>query len=159
MLWRLLWRLNPLVLAVMVGCAGTPPIVHVETEQGKAVIHIPRSADVPPIELEQEESQQAMRQLARAVRLTGTPRQTAERAFQLDPMSGNYLYLPRDKKLVAAGPGEPWDGTLTKTDLETAERYRVWCQSAHGFYGDCLGEHWWVGATWTCRAATSGHWP
>jgi HNH/ENDO VII superfamily nuclease len=28
---------------------------------------------------------------------------------------------------------------LTKADLETAERYRLWCQRAHGVYGDCLG--------------------
>jgi hypothetical protein len=40
--------------------------------------------------------------------------------FQMDPQSGNYFYLPRDKKLVPAGPGEPWDGTLTKVrDLVT----------------------------------------
>ncbi len=139
MLWRILWRTNPLLLAVMVGCASTPSVVRVETEQGKAVIHIPRAADVQPVVVEEEEFQQAMKRLALEVRLTGTPRQTAERMFHLDALSGNYFYLPRDKKLVAAGPGEPWDGTLTKADLETAERYRVWCQRAHGVYGDCLG--------------------
>ncbi len=138
MLWRFLWRLNPLLLAVMVGCAGTPRVVRVETEQGKAIIHIPRTADVPPVEVEEEEFQQAVRQLARRVRLTGSPRQTAERMFQLDALSGNYLYLLRDKKLVPAGAGD-WDGTLSKDDVETAERYRVWCQRAHGVYGDCLG--------------------
>ena len=136
MLWRMLWRLNPLLLAVMVGCASTPRVVTRETGQGKAVIHIPRTAEVPPVEMEEEEFQQAMRQLAREVRLTGSPRQTSEWMFQLDPLSGNYLYLLRDRKLVPAGPGEPWDGTLTKVDLETAERYRVWCQRAHGSYGN-----------------------
>ena len=136
MLWRLLWRLNPFLLAVMVGCAGAPR-VRVETERGKAVIQIPRTVEVQPVELEEEEFQQAMRKLARQVRLTGTPRQTAERTFQIDPLSGNYLYLLRDKKLVPTGPGD-WDGTLTKDDLETAERYRVWCQRVHGVYGDCL---------------------
>jgi hypothetical protein len=139
MLWRMLWRAQALLLAVMVGCAGTPRVVHVETEQGKAVIHIPRTADVQPVVVEKEEFQQAMKRLAREVRLSGTPRETAERMFRLDPLSGNYLYLPRDKKLVPAGPGEPWDGTLTKADLETAERYRVWCQRTQGSYGDCLG--------------------
>ncbi len=138
MLWRILWRLNPLVLALMVGCASTVPVVQVESEQGKAFISIPRGADTQPVKLAEEEFQQAMRQLARQVPLTGTPRQTAERTFQIDPLSGNYLYLLRDKKLVPMGPGD-WDGTLTKEDLETAERYRVWCQRAHGFYGDCLG--------------------
>ncbi|WP_240486824.1 AHH domain-containing protein [Hyalangium minutum] len=110
-----------------------------DTGQGKAVVHVPRTADLQPVELEEEEFQQAVKRLAREVRLTGTPRQTAEKAFQMDPQSGNYLYLQRDKKLVPAGPGEPWDGTLTKEDLELAERYRLWCQSAYHFYGDCLG--------------------
>jgi hypothetical protein len=54
MLWRILWRANPLLLAVMVGCAGTPRVVRVETEQGKAVIHIPRSADVQPVVVEED---------------------------------------------------------------------------------------------------------
>ncbi|WP_407736415.1 AHH domain-containing protein [Hyalangium sp.] len=107
--------------------------------QGKAIVHVPRSADLQTVELEEEEFQQAVRRLAREVRLTGTPRQTAEQAFQMDPQSGNYLYLERDKKLVPAGPGEPWGGTLTKEDKELAERYRLWCQSAYNFYGDCLG--------------------
>jgi hypothetical protein len=112
MLWRMLWRAQALLLAVMVGCAGTPRAVRVDTEQGKAVIHIPRTAEVQPVVVEEEEFHQAMRQLAREARLTGTPRQTAERMFQLDPLSGNYLYLPRDRKLVPAGPGESWDGKL-----------------------------------------------
>ncbi|HVG63763.1 MAG TPA: AHH domain-containing protein [Hyalangium sp.] len=80
-----------------------------------------------------------MRRLARQVTLTGTPRQTAEKMFQIDPQSGNYLYLPRDRKLVPLESGEPLEGTLTKEDLETAERYRLWCQRVYNFYGDCLG--------------------
>jgi hypothetical protein len=110
-----------------------------ETGQGQAVVHIPLTADLQLVVVDQEEFQQAMRRLAREVRPTGTPRQTVEKMFQMDPQFGNYLYLPRDKKLVPAGPSEPWDGTLTQEDLETAERYRLWCQRAHNFYGDCLG--------------------
>jgi hypothetical protein len=110
-----------------------------DTGQGKAAVHIPRTADLQLIVVDQEEFQQAMRRLAREVRLSGTPRQTVEKMFQMDPQFGNYLYLPRDKKLVPMGPGEPLEGTLTKDDLETAERYRVWCQRVHNFYGDCLG--------------------
>jgi hypothetical protein len=140
MILRVLWRLNAVILAFLVACSGVPRVPAVEDNgQGKAIVHIPRTADLQPVVLEEEEFQQAMRQLAREVRLTGTPRQTAERTFQIDPQFGNYLYLPRDRKLVPLGPGETWDGTLTKEDLETAERYRVWCQRVHNFYGDCLG--------------------
>jgi len=139
-LWPVLWRTNPLLLALAVGCSGIPPVARVEPAgPGRAVVHIPRTADLQPIVLEKEEFQKALRQLAREARLSGTPRQTVEKMFQMDPQFGNYLYLPRDKKLVPAGSGELWDGTLTKEDLETAERYRLWCQRVHHFYGDCLG--------------------
>ncbi|MDC0713510.1 hypothetical protein POL68_33910 [Stigmatella sp. ncwal1] len=84
---------------------------------------MPRTADLAPVVLEEGEFQQAMRQLAREVRLAGTPRQTAERMFQIDPQSGHYLYLPRDRKLVPVEPGQSLEGTLTKEDLEVAERY------------------------------------
>jgi hypothetical protein len=138
--WRLLWKAEALFLAFIVGCTTIPRVHRVEdTGQGKAVVHLPRTAELQLVVLDKEEFQQAMRRLAREARLTGTPRQTVEKMFQMDPQFGNYLYLPRDKKLVPMGPGEPLEGTLTKDDLETAERYRVWCQRVHNFYGDCLG--------------------
>ena len=139
MLWRILWRTNPLLLAVMVGCASTHPIVRVEHTQGKVIIHLPRTEEVQPVALKEEEVQQTLRTLARQVRLTGTPRETAERAFQMDPVTGYYRFLPREKKLVPMGGGPHLDGALNKEELELAERYRLWCQSAYGFYGDCLG--------------------
>jgi len=139
-LWRILWKAEALFLAVLVGCSTAPSALRVEDAgRGKAIIHVPRTAELLPVTLEEEEFQQAIRQLAREVRLTGTPRQTVERLFQLDPQSGNYLYLLREKKLVPTGSGEPLEGTLTQADLETAERYRVWCQRVYNFYGDCLG--------------------
>jgi hypothetical protein len=139
MLWAVLWRTNPLLLAVMVGCSAVPRVARVENfAQGKAVIHIPRTA-LQPVVLEEEEFREAVRRLAREVRLNGTPRETVERMFPMDPRSGNYLFLPRDQKLVPTGQGEPLEGTLTPEDLEMAERYRDWCQRVHHFYGDCLG--------------------
>ena len=138
--WRLLWKAEALFLAGLVGCSATPAVLRVEdTGQGRAVLHIPRAAELPSVTLEQEEFQQAVRQLAREVRLTGTPRQMAERQFQMDPQFGNYLWLQKDQKLVPTGRGEPLEGSLTEEDLATAERYRVWCQRVYGFYGDCLG--------------------
>ncbi|SEU36455.1 AHH domain-containing protein [Stigmatella erecta] len=138
--WRMLWKAEALFLALIVGCAGIPRVpLAADTGQGQAVVHVPRTADLQPVQLEEAEFQQAVRRLAHEARLTGTPRQTAETAFQMDPQGGNYLYLREDKKLVPAGPGESWDGTLTKEDLELAERYRLWCRSAYNFYGDCLG--------------------
>lgn len=127
------------LVVVAIGCGSTRSIVRVDPGPGTTTLHIPRTAEVQPVLVEKEEFQQALQQLAREVQLTGTPRETAERTFQFDPLSGSYLYLPRDKKLVPMGPGEPLEGTLTKEDLETAEHYKRWCQRVHDFYGDCLG--------------------
>ncbi|WP_224361184.1 AHH domain-containing protein [Hyalangium versicolor] len=131
----LLW-----LLVVSIACSGVPQVVRVERgPQGKTLLHIPRASSLQPVPVEKAEFQQALRPLAQTVRLPGTPRETVEQTFQMDALSGNYLYLQRDKKLVPAGPGEAWEGTLTQEDRDTAERYRLWCRSVHGFYGDCLG--------------------
>jgi A nuclease family of the HNH/ENDO VII superfamily with conserved AHH len=133
-------RTSALLLAFLVGCSSIPRVPRIEeTGQGNAVVHIPRTVELQLVVLDKEEFQKAIRQLAREARLSGTPRQTVEQMFQMDPQFGNYLYMREDKKLVPLGPGEPWDGTLTKADLETAESYRLWCQRVHRFYGDCLG--------------------
>ncbi len=138
--WRLLWKAEALFLMLLVGCSGIPQVPRVEDNgQARAVVHLPRAADLQPVTLEQEEFQQAIRRLAREVRLTGTPRQTVEKLFEMDPQFGNYLWLQKDQKLVPLGPGEPLEGALTKDDLETAERYRLWCQRVHNLHGDCLG--------------------
>jgi hypothetical protein len=137
--WQLLWRADVLILALAVGCSSTTSVRVEDTGRGTAVIHIPRIADLSPVVLEEEEVQQAMKHLAREVQLTGTPRQTVERMFPMDPRSGTYFFLPRDQKLVPTGEGEPLEGALTPEDLEMAERYRSWCQRVSRFYGDCLG--------------------
>src|SRR5437868_12005794 len=117
-LWR---RTSALVLAFLMGCASIPRVPHEEeTGQGKSVVHIPRTAELQLVVVDKEEFRKAIRQLAREARLSGTPRQTVEKMFQMDPQFGNYLYLPRDRKLVPMGWDEPLEGTLTKEDLETA---------------------------------------
>lgn len=136
----ILWRAYALILALAVGCGSTSGVIHAGgNSHGKTVLLIPRTVDLQPSALDEKEFRHVMRQLMREARLTGTPRQTAERMFQLDPQSGDYLYLPRDKKLVPLGTDEFLAETLTKPDVEFAERYRLWCQRVHGLYGDCLG--------------------
>ncbi|HZI03684.1 MAG TPA: hypothetical protein VEZ71_06660, partial [Archangium sp.] len=139
MLWRILWRLNSALLALMVACTSTPHAVRVEQRQHTTLLHLPRSAHVQPLALDEEEFRRAVRQLAREVRFTGTPRHTAQAPFQLDPLSGNYLYLRGEEKLVPTGDGQILEGSLSEQDLETAERYRLWCKRVYGLYGDCLG--------------------
>ncbi len=138
--WRILWKAEALLLAVMVGCSATPRVVGVETgATGETLLHIPRVATVEPVKLTPEETTQAIRRLAREARLTGSPRETVEKLFQLDALYGDYLYLLREKQLVPIESGTPLEGALTEQEQQLVNRYKAWCRSAHGYEGDCLG--------------------
>ncbi|MBN1207372.1 MAG: hypothetical protein JXB05_21005, partial [Myxococcaceae bacterium] len=138
--WRTLWKTEALLLAVVVGCGVTPRAVRVETGAGgERIVHIPRTVTVEPVEVTAEESTQAIRRMAREARLSGTPRETVERLFQLDTVYGDYVYLLRERKLVPLESGTALEGTLTEEDQQWVNRYKAWCRSAHGVEGDCLG--------------------
>jgi hypothetical protein len=140
LLWRILWRTNPLLLALMVACGSTPRIARVESgARGETILHIPRTATVEPREVTPREATEAIQRMARQVRLPASPRETAERALRLDAHYGNYLYLPRDGKLVPLDSGTSLDGVLTEEEQRLVSRYKAWCRSAHQFEGDCLG--------------------
>jgi hypothetical protein len=91
------------------------------------------------VEVEPEEVTATLRRLARQVRLSGTPRETVERLFQLDAPYGDYLYLSQERKLVPTGAGIPLEGGLTEEEQRLADAYKDWCRSAQRFEGDCLG--------------------
>jgi len=138
--WQLLWKLEVLMLAVVVGCVATAPAVRVETGgQGETLVHIPRTATVEPVEVSPEEVTQALRRMARQIRLSGSPRETVERLFQLDALYGDYLYLLRERKFVPLQAGTPMEGALTEQEQQWVTRYKEWCRSEHRFDGDCLG--------------------
>jgi A nuclease family of the HNH/ENDO VII superfamily with conserved AHH len=140
--WLLLWKAEALLVALMVvGCSSTPPLLRPPELDagGQILIHIPRTATVEPVEVKPEEVRQALRRLAREVRLSSTPRETVERLFQLDALYGNYLYLSQERKLVPTAGGMPLQGALTEAEQVLADGYKEWCRSAHHFEGDCLG--------------------
>lgn len=140
----LLPRLAAFLMALMVGCSGAPRIVRTAAgEGGTLVVHIPRAAEDPPVKLAPAEFAPAFRTMARQVRLLGTPRETVSRTFQLDALnldqlSGEFLYLPRDRKLVPLGE-ETLEGALTEAEEKLASDYKGWCARAHGLEADCLG--------------------
>jgi hypothetical protein len=138
--WLLLWRVEALLLAVLVGCSGTPQAVRVETRVGgETLLHIPRTETAEPVTVPPREVKEALQRMAREVRLTGTPRETVDRLLELDPQYGNYLYLMGERKLVPQGAGMPLEGALTEDEQQLATRYKAWCRSAQGYAGDCLG--------------------
>ncbi len=138
--WRMLWRLEALLLAVMVGCGGVPRVARVETGAGgEALLHIPRTETVEPVQVRPEEVTKALQRMARQVRLGGTPRETVDLLLALDAQYGNYLYLQGERKLVPQEAGMPLEGALTPEEQQLVSRYKAWCRSTHGYEGDCLG--------------------
>jgi hypothetical protein len=138
-LWQTLWRANALLLALMVGCAGTPRILREEAQGGETLLYIPRSATVAPVAVTQEEATEAIRRMAREVRLPGSPREAVEDLFQFSALYGDYLYLPEERQLIPLNSGTALEGMLTETDQNLAHQYKHWCRSVYGFEGDCLG--------------------
>jgi hypothetical protein len=126
---------------VLVGCSATQPAVRVDTgTAGETLIYIPRAATVEPVQVTPEQVTETIRKLAREVRLSGSPRQTVERLFQLDALYGDYLLLLRERKIVPLeSSGMPLEGALTEEEQNLVSRYKAWCRSAYGFEGDCLG--------------------
>jgi hypothetical protein len=140
--WRILWKAEALLLALMVvGCSSTLPHIRPleRSVGGEIILHIPRTATMEPVEVKQEEVRHALRILAREVRLSGSPRETAEQLFQLDALYGNYLYLRQERKLIPIEGGTPLEGALLEAEQVLADVYKGWCRSAHHFEGDCLG--------------------
>src|SRR5262249_32881877 len=138
---RILWKAEALLLAVLVGCSAAQPGIRVDTgSEGETLIYIPRAATVEPVQVAPEQVTEAIRKMAREVRLTGSPRQTVERLFQLDALYGDYLLLLRERKFIPLeSSGMPLEGALTEEEQNLVSRYKAWCRSAHGFEGDCLG--------------------
>jgi hypothetical protein len=132
-------RLSALLMVVLLGCSGPQRFIRLDTGQGEALIHLPRAHAVQPVEVGREEFQHSLQQLALEVRLIGSPRATVWRMFQLDALSGDFLYLPRERKLVPVGPGFPLEGALTEEEEKLTRDYQGWCRRAYGAEGDCLG--------------------
>lgn len=140
-LWQLLWKLEAVLVALMVaGCSATTPAVRVETgAQGQTLLFIPRTAEVEPVEAPPEEVTHALQRMARQVRLSGSPRETVDGLFQLDALYGDYEFLERERRFVPLEGGTPLEGGLTPTEQYWVDRYTKWCRSEHRFNGDCLG--------------------
>jgi hypothetical protein len=135
----MLRRTAALLLVVLLGCSGPQRFIRLETGEGQALLHLPRTAEVQPVVVGREEFQDSLQQLAREVRLIGSPRATVWRMFQLDALSGDYLYLLQERKIVPLGSGTPLEGTLTREEEQLTRDYTGWCGRAYRAEGDCLG--------------------
>ncbi|XXF78265.1 Tox-REase-5 domain-containing protein [Myxococcaceae bacterium GXIMD 01537] len=126
----------PLVLVLLVGCGGARArVVRLETGEGKPLIFSPRGP-VEPVELEEEEFQEAMRALARDVRPAARPLEEARRLFGVPPRSGTYLYESRTRQVVPLDE-EGVEVAASTAEEELTRAYLRWC-GRKSKPGDCL---------------------
>jgi hypothetical protein len=123
------------VLALVTGCASGRA-VRLETGRGAPVVLTPRTDDFEPVELQRDEFQRAVSQLARDMRPSANPQRAARELFRLDARSGSYLVNPRTRRVT------PLEGVALAEDVPQAEAeltraYLRWCERT-GRKGDCL---------------------
>ncbi len=83
-----------LFLALSTACSTTR-VVRLDMGQGQPIIHLPRTDDARPVELEEEEFTHAIVQEARQWRPPVNPEKAARELFEVPPRSGWYGYTQR----------------------------------------------------------------
>ncbi|CAM4391798.1 SitA5 family polymorphic toxin [Corallococcus exiguus] len=127
----------PLLVVMLAGCSGTTKSVRLHTGHGEPIVLIPRSGDAAPVKLDEDNFVGAVEALARSVRPSPRPQETARRVFEVESRSGLYLYDPRGHRVIPLGPGEHLEGTQPATEVELTRAYLRWCERTHK-PGDCL---------------------
>jgi hypothetical protein len=127
----------PLLLVMLAGCSGTTKSVRLHTGHGEPIVLTPRSGDAAPVDLDEDDFVEAVEALARSVRPSTRPQETARRLFEVDSRSGSYLYEPRGHRVIPLGPGKHLEGEQPATEVELTRAYLRWCERTNK-PGDCL---------------------
>src|SRR5690242_17692496 len=127
-----------LFLALSTTCSMTrgsaTPGVRLDMGQGQPLIHIPRTGESKPVELEEEEFVKAIAKEARRMRPSFNPEKAARELFEVPPRSGWYRYTQREGvvPLDAPPPASQWAEVAARVTQE----YLQFCE-ALGKPGDC----------------------
>ncbi|MBZ4416300.1 hypothetical protein [Myxococcus sp. RHSTA-1-4] len=127
----------PLLGVLLAGCSGTTQVVRLETGQGEPIVHVPRTADTEPVELDEDDFQEGMAEVVRGVRPSPRPQEAARVLFQMDARGGTYTYDPRSRRITPIEPGEHLDAELPEVEVKLTRTYLAWCERT-GRKGDCL---------------------
>ena len=127
-----------LLLALATTCSttrdSTTPLVRLDMGQGQPLIHIPRTGESKPVELEEEEFVKAIAKEARRISPSFNPEKAARELFDVPPRSGWYRYTQREGvvPLDAPPPASQWAEVAARVTQE----YLRFCE-ALGKPGDC----------------------
>jgi hypothetical protein len=121
------------LLVLLTGCGSASRVVRLDTGQGGPIVLSARSADVRPVELDEDDFKQAASKLVRDVRTPVRPQEAARRLFEVAARSGAYVYEPRSHRISPLSPGQH----LTEEEVELTRAYLRWCARTKR-PGDCL---------------------
>ncbi|QDE92880.1 hypothetical protein BHS06_30040 [Myxococcus xanthus] len=130
-----------LVLA-LTGCSATR-LVRLDTGGGTPIVHMPFvevEDGAGPVELDENEFEDALVTLVRDVRPSANPLREARQLFGVPERSGVYLYQHRDSRLIPQDEEKDPDGLRlldAYADDELTHAYGRWCERKQQ-PGDCL---------------------
>jgi hypothetical protein len=130
-----------LVLALEVTGCSTTRTVRLATGAGASIVHTPFEEDgAEPVELGDDEFEEAMTELARDVRPFANPLREARQLFGVPERGGVYLYQHRGPRLIPQEEVNDSDGSRllqAYADDELTRAYGRWCERKSQ-PGDCL---------------------
>lgn len=129
-------RVGAMVLVLLTACSSAPRAVVSSRDGGEPIVRIPRAGNVEQVELDDEEFQEAVVELARTVRASRHPLEAARRLFELSERSGSYVYVVKSRQLIAH-PDDSLTTQVSRADEELKRAYLLWCERTHRA-GDCL---------------------
>jgi len=130
--------LTPLLLILLAGCGTASRIVRLDTGRGeKPTLFTPRTGDAQPVQLDVDDFEEAVTELARGIRPSTRSQEAARRLFEVEAQSGSYTYEPHSRRLTPLGSSEHLEGQAPAAELELTRAYLRWCERT-GRPGDCL---------------------
>ena len=130
-----------LVLALTVTGCSTTRVVRLDTGNGPPQVHTPVQEDgAEPVELDEEEFEESLVELARDVRPFANPLREARQLFGVPDRGGVYLYQHRGPRLIPQEEEKDPDGPRlleSYADDELTRAYGRWCERKKQ-PGDCL---------------------
>jgi hypothetical protein len=130
--------LMPLLLVLLAGCGSASRVVRLDTGREKPLVFTPRTGGAQPVELDADDFEEAVTELARGIRPSPRPQDAARRLFEVAARSGSYTFEPHSRRLTPLGSSEHLEGQATAAEWELTHAYLRWCERT-GRAGDCLG--------------------
>ncbi|AEI68006.1 AHH domain-containing protein [Corallococcus macrosporus] len=133
----------PLLLIVLAGCSSATSAVRLDTGRGNPLTFTPRSDDAGPVDLDEDDFEEAVAKLGQDVPRSAQPRSDARRLFW-SPSNDAYAGARGRLGLVSVGSGQDSYNNLSlaeawrpEADSELTRAYGRWCERTQR-RRDCL---------------------